>query len=190
MSTDVDVLRYACIWQASASCRIRRQADVDVARAALNDAIGLPLDASHTLTSQLVPLDSSGFSGYSRKRKTAIGSGPRLRQAKLAISLAETQVATARSALLPQVTLHGAFESIVSASSPEAGDNWLISIGLRWNLFIWLQRQSADRREQVCRWPQCCGRGARGLCHSTTGSPGLRGPECGYAANRSGQRLR
>jgi outer membrane protein TolC len=134
MSTDVDVLSIRVHLASVRELQIRRQADVDVARAALNDAIGLPLDASHTLTSQLVPLDLLDLALQSQE-KTAIEQRPEARQAKLAISLAETQVATARSALLPQVTLHGAFESDRQRFVTRAGDNWLISIGLRWNLF-------------------------------------------------------
>jgi len=134
MSTDVDVLSIRVHLASVRELQIRRQADVEVARAALNDAIGLPLDALHTLTSQLVPLDVQDVALQSQE-KTAIEQRPEARQAKLAISLAETQVATARSALLPQVTLHGAFEADRQRFVTRAGDNWLVSIGLRWNLF-------------------------------------------------------
>ena len=48
--------RSACTWRACASNRSAAQADVDVARAALNDAIGLPLDTPHTLDYRLTPL--------------------------------------------------------------------------------------------------------------------------------------
>src|ERR1019366_4089149 len=39
--------------------QIRRAADLDVARAALNDALGLGLDTAHTLTTGLTPLEMS-----------------------------------------------------------------------------------------------------------------------------------
>ena len=134
MSTDVDVLSIRVHLATVRELQIRRQADVDVAHAALNDAIGLPLDASHTLTSQLVPLDLPDIA-LQAQENTAIEQRPEARQAKLAISLAENQVATARSALLPQVTLHGAYEANRQRFVTRAGDNWLVSIGLRWNLF-------------------------------------------------------
>ena len=54
---------------------------------------------------------------------------------KLATSLADTQAANARSNLLPQVTLHGAYEADRQRFINRGGDNWLVSIGLRWNLF-------------------------------------------------------
>ena len=54
---------------------------------------------------------------------------------KLATSLADAQAASARSSLLPQVTLHGAYEADRQRFVTRGGDNWLVSIGLRWNLF-------------------------------------------------------
>ncbi len=54
---------------------------------------------------------------------------------KLAISLAENQAATAHSNLLPQVSAHAAFEADRQRFYDRGGDNWLVSIGLRWNLF-------------------------------------------------------
>lgn len=134
MSTDVDVLSIRVHLASVRELQIRRQADVEIARATLNDAIGLPLEASHSLTSPLVPLDSPEASLRDREN-TAIAQRTEARQAKLAVSLAETQTATARSSLLPQVTLHGAYEADRQRFVTRAGDNWLVSIGLRWNLF-------------------------------------------------------
>jgi outer membrane protein TolC len=114
--------------------QIRREADVDVAREALNDAIGLSLDTPHTLTTPLVPLDTPEGS-LQDQANDAIAQRPEARQAKLMTNLAETQVASARSSLLPQVTLHGAFEADRQRFVVRGGDNWLVSIGLRWNLF-------------------------------------------------------
>jgi len=134
MSTDVDVLSIRVHLANVRELQIRRQAEVDVARAALNDAIGLPLDTSHTLTSRLVPLELPEIALQARET-TALEQRPEARQAKLAISLAESQAATARSARLPQVYLHGAYEADRQRFVTRAGDNWLVSIGLRWTLF-------------------------------------------------------
>jgi outer membrane protein TolC len=134
MSTDVDTLSIRVHLAGVREQQIRREADVDVARAALNDAIGLSLDTPHTLTSPLAPLASPGGSLADRETG-AIAQRPEARQAKLATSLADTQAASARSSLLPQVTLHGAFEADRQRFVTRGGDNWLVSIGLRWNLF-------------------------------------------------------
>jgi outer membrane protein TolC len=105
-----------------------------VARAALNDVIGLPLDTPHMLTTQLAPLDPPEGS-LRDQEDNAIAQRPEARQAKLATSLAETQAASARTNLLPQVALHAAFEADRQRFVTRGGDNWLVSIGLRWNLF-------------------------------------------------------
>jgi outer membrane protein TolC len=134
MSTDVDTLSIRVHLASVREQQIRREADVEVARAALNDAIGLPLDAPHTLSSKLVPLDAPEGSLGDREN-SAIAQRPEARQAKLATNLAKTQVATAHGNLLPQVTLHGAYEADRQRFVTRGGDNWLVSIGLRWNLF-------------------------------------------------------
>lgn len=134
MSTDVDTLSIRVHLASVREQQIRREADVEVARAALNDAIGLPLDAPHSLTSPLVPLVAPEGSLGDREN-SAIAQRPEARQAKLATSLAKTQAATARGNLLPQVTLHGAFEADRQRFVTGGGDNWLVSVGLRWNLF-------------------------------------------------------
>jgi outer membrane protein len=134
MATDVDTLSIRVHLAAVREQQIRREADLDVARAALNDAIGLPLDAPHTLTTALAPLDYPEGSLIDQQNN-ALSQRPEARQAKLAISLADTQVSSAHSNLLPQVTLHGAFEADRQRFVTRGGDNWLVSIGLRWNLF-------------------------------------------------------
>ena len=134
MSTDVDTLSIRVHLAGVREQQIRREADVDVARAALNDAIGLSLDMPHTLTSPLIPLNSPAES-LADQETSAVSQRPGARQAKLATSLAGTQVASARGSLLPQVTLHGAFEADRQRFVTTGGDNWLVSIGLRWNLF-------------------------------------------------------
>ena len=134
MATDVDTLSIRVHLAAVREQQIRREADLDVARAALNDAIGLPLDAPHTLTTPLAPLDYAEGS-LADQQNNAIEQRPEARQVKLATSLAVTQAASARSSLLPQVTLQGAFEADRQRFVTRGGDNWLVSIGLRWNLF-------------------------------------------------------
>jgi outer membrane protein len=134
MSTDVDVLSIRVHLASVREQEIRHQADLDVARAALNDALGLQLDSLHTLTTELAPLTfpASLLADY---EKNAVNERPEMRQAKLSMSLAENQTASARSNLLPQVGLHTAFEADRQQFVNTGGANWLISVGLRWNLF-------------------------------------------------------
>ena len=134
MSTDADVLSIRVHLAAVEEQQIRRSADLDVARAALNEILGLPLDTPHSLTSPLTPisLPESSLADY---ETSAIASRPEARQAKLSTNLAETQAADAHSALAPQVILHGAFEADRQRFYDQGGANWLVSVGLRWNLF-------------------------------------------------------
>lgn len=134
MSTDADVLSVRVHLAGVREQQIRRTADLDVARAALNDAMGLPLDAEHTLTTTLAALQlaENPLTGY---EKNALSERPEARQLKLATSLAENRAASARGNLLPQVGLHAAFEADRQNFYDKGGANWLVSIGLKWNLF-------------------------------------------------------
>jgi outer membrane protein TolC len=134
MSTDVDVLSIRVHLAGVRERRIRRAADLDVARAALNQALGLPLDTPHSLTTPLTPF-SSQHHPLAAYEAGAVGARPEARQARQAVSLAENQAAEARSALLPQVGLHAAFEADRQTFYERGGANWLVSLGMRWNLF-------------------------------------------------------
>ena len=114
--------------------QIRRTADLDVARAALNDALGLPLDTAHTLTTAMAPLNlpEGLLADYERN---ALSERPEARQAKLATSLAGNRAAAVHISFLPQVGAHAAFEVDRQRFYDRSGANWLVSIGLRWNLF-------------------------------------------------------
>lgn len=134
MSTDVDVLSIRVHLAAVTEQRIQRSADLDVAKSALNDALGLPLDTRHTLTGLLSPLDVPDLELASFEHD-ASATRPEVHQAHLATGLARTQADSAHSALLPQVGFHGAFEADRRQFVTQGGANWLASIGLRWNLF-------------------------------------------------------
>ena len=134
MSTDVDVLSIRVHLAAVTEQRIRRAADLDVARAALNDVLGQPLEAAYALTTALAPADT-GDTPLDQYERQAVEQRPEAREAKLATSLAETQAAAARASLLPQVGLHAAIEQDRQQFAGRSGGNWLASVSLRWNLF-------------------------------------------------------
>jgi outer membrane protein len=134
MSTDVDVLSIRVHLAAVNEQRIQRRADSDVAKAALNDVLGVPLDTPHSLTSPLRPLDlpDQALDGLERQ---ASESRPEARQTHLAQELAKAESDSARSALRPQITFHGGFEADRQRFVDRGGANWLVSAGVRWNLF-------------------------------------------------------
>ncbi len=101
MSTDVDILSIRVHLAGVRERQIQRASDLDVARAALNDALGQPLDTGHTLTTALTPLQlSEGL--LTEYEQSALHERPEARQVKLAASLAENHAAEARSDLFPQ----------------------------------------------------------------------------------------
>lgn len=134
LSTDVDVLSIRVHLAGVREQQIRREAAVEVAQASLNDALGLPLDTPHTLTSSLAPLKlPAGV--LPELEASALNERPEARQVKLATSLAKNQAATARGTMLPQVGVRAAFEADRQRFYDRGGANWLVSVGLRWNLF-------------------------------------------------------
>ncbi len=158
MSTDVDVLSIRVHLAAVNEQRIRCQADLDVARAALNDALGLPLDTPHTLSTALTPLDLPDLKIENLERD-AVAGRPEARQTGLATNLARVQADSAHSAFLPQVGFRAAFEADRQRFVTRGGANWLAAVSLRWNLFNgnadksrvaetthWLERAKADEQ--------------------------------------------
>jgi len=158
MSTDVDVLSIRVHLAAVTEQRIQRAADLEVANSALNDALGLPLDTSHTLTTSLSPLDLPDLQLASLEREAPAGR-PEARESHLAADLARAQADSAHSALLPQVSFHAAFEADRQQFINKGGANWLASVGLKWNLLNggadkarieesshWLERAHADEQ--------------------------------------------
>jgi outer membrane protein TolC len=114
--------------------RIQRAADLEVAESALNDALGLPLDTPHTLTSALRPVDLPERELAALERDAA-AERPEARATRLETGMARTQADSARAALVPQVGFHAAFEADRHQFITRGGANWLASVGLHWNLF-------------------------------------------------------
>jgi outer membrane protein len=134
MSTDVDVLSIRVHLAAMNEQRIKRSADLDVARATLNDALGLPLDTPHTLITALVPLDLPDLELAALEGEADAGR-PEARESRLAANLAKVQADSARGSLLPQVSFRAAFEADRQQFINRGGANWLAAVSLRWNLF-------------------------------------------------------
>lgn len=137
MNTDADVLSIRVHAAAIGEQVIERTEDVNVARAALNEAMGVPLDNSYSLTT---PLAQAPASSAPPQRLSA--NRPDLRGAELARLAAGAQKDAARAALYPQVALRGVFEADRGRFVTQAGANWFAGVTVRWNLF----NGGADRR--------------------------------------------
>lgn len=134
MATDADVLSIRVHVAKVREEQIQRSADLAVARAALNEAMGLQLDTAHELTTPLAALPISTQS-LADLEHTSMDERPEVRQAQLARDMAGTRLADARGSYLPEVVARGAFEADRQQFYNKGGANWLLSIGLRWNLF-------------------------------------------------------
>lgn len=134
MSTGVDVLSIRVHLAAVNEQQIRRAADLDVARAALNEVLGLPLDAPHDLSTGLapIPIPDLDLPDYERK---AVDNRPETRESRLAASLARVQADSARGAYLPQIGVRAGWEADRRRFWNGAGTNWLAAVSLKWNLF-------------------------------------------------------
>jgi outer membrane protein len=134
MSTDADVLSIRVHLAAMREQQIRSGYELEVAGAALNELMGLPFETRHDLTTPLVPLPVTPGTLADYQRQAA-AERPEVRRQQLALDMAGFQSSAARSALLPQISLRGLFESDRGRFYNQAAANWFAGVSLRWNLF-------------------------------------------------------
>lgn len=134
MATDADVLSIRVHLAAVREQEIRRANEIEVAHAALNESLGLPLDTPHDLSTPLTTVAGSEIA-LPQQEESARQNRPEARQTRLAGSLARTQAETARAALWPQVSLRVAFEADRQQFVNKGGANWFAGAFVRWNLF-------------------------------------------------------
>ncbi len=134
MATDADVLSIRVHLSAMREQEIRRSYDADIAQAALDEAVGLPLETRHELVTPLTPasLAEAVIADY---EKSGVAERPEARQVQFAEKLAETQASAAKSSLLPQVGVRAAFEADRQRFIDRGGANWMLAASLKWNLF-------------------------------------------------------
>jgi outer membrane protein len=113
---------------------IERASGLAVARAALNETLGRPLDTTFELATPLIPADLAEPDRGSLER-SAQSERPESRQTRLARDLAEAEAERSRSALYPQITVRAAFEADRGRFVTQGGTNWYFGASLRWNLF-------------------------------------------------------
>lgn len=149
LATEADVLSVRVHLASVEEQRIRRQYDLDVARAALNEALGLPLDTAHTLTTPLTAALAPAADAALETR--ARSERPEVRGARLSGELADAQAALARAQLLPRIVTRGVFEANRQTFVTRGGANWMFMAGLEWNLFDGnrARAQSAEARHMA-----------------------------------------
>jgi len=139
MATDMDVLSIRVHLAAVREARIQAAANRNVARASLNDAMGLPLDSEHQLTTGLGMPAGVVAAATSRQQASfeqqARESRPEIQEAQLATGLARSENRLARNARKPTVTFQGAFEADRQQFVQKGGANWLVGVSLNWQVF-------------------------------------------------------
>lgn len=148
LATDADVLSVKVHLASVEEQRIRRQYDHDVARAALNESLGLPLDTAHALTTPLTPALPASGEGLERRARE---DRPEVRAARLGGEMAEAQAALARAQLLPRIVTRGVLEANRQTFATRGGGNWMFMTSLQWNLFDGnrAKAQAAEAREMA-----------------------------------------
>ena len=154
MSTDADVLSVQVHLAAMLAREIQARYAVDTSLAILNDAIGLPLDTKHELSTPLTEASLPGIA-LVEYDKQAVEARPEARQSQLAIRQAAEESRQARAALFPKVSVQGAFEADRQEFIRKGGANWYVSATLSWNLFDGFRTRS--RQNEVAHLAQAAG---------------------------------
>jgi len=148
MSTDADVLSMRVHVADMKEREIQARYALDVAGAALNDALGQPLETGHDLSTPLLAakLPSATLQDLGN---ASVQQRPDVRQAGFGVRAAESQSSAARSALFPRVSVRGVFEADRQTFVTRGGANWFVGAALEWNLFNGFADKS--RREETAQ---------------------------------------
>ena len=134
-STHADVLALRVHLAAMREQQIRASNDLAVARAALNDALGVSLDRAFELTTPLESGAAAPEASLEEYRRLAAENRPEMRQAELAQRLAHTQQQIAGSAYWPEVVFQGILEADRQNFYSKGGAYWFTAVTLRWSLW-------------------------------------------------------
>lgn len=128
MATDADVLAVDVHLATAREEIIRRRQQAEIARAALNHALGQPLDAVQTLTTPLAALPPA-------EANTAAAQRPEVKMAALQEEIAKARGAQASALLRPEIGIRFQLEADRQNFVTKGGANWVAMGTFRWNLF-------------------------------------------------------
>jgi len=146
-STRADVLALRVHLAAMQEQQIDASNDLAVARAALNDALGVSLDRGFELTTPLESTAAAPEATLEEYLRLPAQERPELRQAELAQRLARTQRRIVGAADWPQVVIQGAIEADRQSFDDNGGASWFAAVTLRWSL--WSGGETKARVEQA-----------------------------------------
>jgi outer membrane protein len=146
-STQADVLAVRVHLAAVREREIRASNELAVARATLNDVLGVSLERTFELTTPLQYKAAAPDMTLEQHWRSAAERRPEMRQAELAQRLAQTQERIAGSAYKPHVTFQGIVEANRQNFLEKGGTNWSTAVTLRWN--VWNGGETNARVEQA-----------------------------------------
>ena len=132
--TDADVLSVQVHASSMSEYRARAAADLRIAHAALNEALGLPLDDEHILTTPMESPQLPGDTGSARENQAAT-LRPELLSTRLSQELSAAQESAAKAQYWPVIGVHGVFEADRQNFVSKGGANWIFVASARWTLF-------------------------------------------------------
>ncbi len=125
-ATDADVLSVEVHLAQMQEQIIARRTERNLALAALNEAMGAPLDSEYILTTALATASAEIPTTVNR---------PETEVLRWQTGAAESQWSAARAALFPQISVRGVFEADRQRFVTRAGANWFAGVTLRWTPF-------------------------------------------------------
>jgi outer membrane protein len=146
-STHADVLALRVHLAAMREQQIRASNEVAVARAALNDALGVNLDHTFELTTPLESIATAPEASLEEYRHLATENRAEMRQAELTQRLAHTQQQIAGAAYWPEVVFQGILEADRQRFDDKGGAYWSTAVTLRWN--VWNGGETKARVQQA-----------------------------------------
>lgn len=135
MSTQADVMAVRVHLGEAEQRRIQAAADAGTARAALNDALGVDLDARWTLATPLTTSVVGEPDTLERYLAAAAEHRPGLRAAALSERISAAQTSANERTLWPEVIAQGVFEADRQRFVDRGGGNWLAGVSMRWDLW-------------------------------------------------------
>ena len=149
-TTRADVLAVGVHRAAAVQEHIRAVHDHEIARVALNDAVGLDLDEPRAAVTPLT-VSSSPTDTLEAYLARALGEGPEARRAALDVDLSAAQTREVGALRWPSVVVHGVLQADREHLGDPGGDSWLAGVALQWNLWsgnqTWSKVRAARHRE-------------------------------------------
>jgi outer membrane protein TolC len=132
LATDADVLSFDVHVSAMTARMLQADGDEQVARAALNDLVGAPLDTRYTLDE--VSPAAADYGAAETLEREALEKREQGRQAALQEQIAAAARSSARAAFLPSVSVQAGWE--FDGRNWSGRETWWVAgVEMRWNLF-------------------------------------------------------